>query len=122
MSGRLLHAVFVANATVLCVHQIDAAYWHEWELFHIPGGNQVNLLLNLPIVASVFWAYAQVATRSIRYTASHYYLAFLGFLTVSLHSVFYGLGAEEFQQPVSVALITATAILSAIQVVLTRRI
>ncbi len=49
------------NVTVLLVHQIDAAYWHEWEMFRMPGGNQVNLLLNLPIVALVLHAYARVA-------------------------------------------------------------
>ena len=37
--------LFLLNATVLITHQIDAAFWHEWELFHIPGGNQVNLLV-----------------------------------------------------------------------------
>ncbi len=28
------------NVTVLLVHQIDAAYWHEWELFRIPGATR----------------------------------------------------------------------------------
>ncbi|MCU6500248.1 hypothetical protein LPN04_20855 [Rugamonas sp. A1-17] len=46
-----MQAIFWLNAAVLATHQIDAAYWHEWELFRIPGGNQINLLLNLPIIA-----------------------------------------------------------------------
>lgn len=59
-----LQWLFLLNATVLVVHQIDAAFWHEWELFHLPGGNQVNLLLNLPIIALVLFAQGQVAART----------------------------------------------------------
>lgn len=25
--------LYLANATVLITHEIDSAYWHEWELF-----------------------------------------------------------------------------------------
>jgi hypothetical protein len=28
----------LSNATLLCVHEIAPAYWHEWTLFGIPGG------------------------------------------------------------------------------------
>ncbi len=47
---KRLRWIFLANATVLITHQIDAAYWHEWDLFRIPGWNQVNLILNIPII------------------------------------------------------------------------
>ena len=26
------------NFALLVTHQIDSAYWKEWELFHLPGG------------------------------------------------------------------------------------
>lgn len=118
MSSRhLLESLFILNATVLCTHQIDAAFWHEWDLFRIPGGNQVNLMLNLPLIASVFVAYRLVVQQSPRYRLAHQYLAMLGFLTVILHTGFFAFGYVQFLQPISLLLIAATGILSSLQLV-----
>ncbi|GLR12169.1 hypothetical protein GCM10007907_09590 [Chitinimonas prasina] len=116
-----LRWLFLANATVLVTHQIDAAYWREWELFNIPGGNQVNLLLNIPIIALVLYAHSRVVAN-LR-TGLNYYklLAVLGFLTVGIHAFFFTLGREAFMQPMSVALLLATLVLSVWQLVALRR-
>lgn len=113
--SALLPALFLANATVLFVHQIDAAYWHEWQLFHIPGGNQVNLLLNLPIIALVLIAYREAVLGTKYARSAHTLLACLGLLTVFLHSAFFALGSTKFLQPVSIALLVSTALLSIAQ-------
>lgn len=110
-----LPLIFLLNATVLITHQIDAAYWQEWELFHLPGGNQLNLLLNLPIIALVLWAHRQVAADTARSRNAHRLLAFLGFLTVLLHGAFFAAGHQQFVQPVSIALLIATGILSGLE-------
>ncbi len=110
-----LHWLFLANATVLLTHQIDAAYWHEWELFHIPGGNQVNLLLNIPIIALVLYAHSRVIADIHTGLPFYKLLATLGFLTVGIHSFFFLRGSESFMQPMSIALLVATFILSAWQ-------
>jgi hypothetical protein len=119
LHGRL-YSLFLANATVLITHQIDAAFWHEWELFHIPGGNQVNLLLNIPIIAFVLYAHSRVVSNI--YTGLVYYqlLALLGFLTVGIHAVFFYLGSESFNQAVSIGLLAATFVLSAWQLLALR--
>ena len=115
-----LQALFLLNATVLITHQIDAAYWHEWELFFIPGGNQVNLLLNLPIIALVLYAQGQVASGGRRGLWLYKLIAFLGFLTVTIHAGFFIAGHEAFGQPMSIALLVATSILSSLQLVVLR--
>ncbi len=115
MHQPALFRVFLLNATVLITHQIDAAYWHEWNLFRIPGGNQVNLLLNLPIIALVLLAFAEVVRNGRRQRQAHGLLIFLGLLTVVLHSLFFALGHDEFGQPMSLLLLAATALLSVIQ-------
>ena len=30
--------LYLANTALLIAHEIDSAYWKEWELFHLPGG------------------------------------------------------------------------------------
>ncbi|MES2952377.1 MAG: DUF6713 family protein [Pseudomonadota bacterium] len=110
-----LHWLFLANATVLITHQIDAAFWHEWELFLLPGGNQMNLLLNIPIIALVLYAHSRVVANV--HTGMFFYklLAALGFLTCAIHSGFLLAGSESFVQPMSIALLLATFVLSAWQ-------
>lgn len=115
-----LHWLFLANATVLITHQIDAAFWHEWELFQIPGGNQMNLLLNLPIIAFVLYAHSRVVAN-IHTGMFHYkLLAALGFLTCAIHAGFLLIGSESFVQPMSIALLVATFVLSVWQLVALR--
>ena len=107
--------LFLLNSTVLFTHQIDAAYWHEWNLFHLPGGNQLNLILNLPIIALVLLAFLQVATHSPHQRLCHQFLASLGLLTVAIHSGFFLAGHTEFLQPMSLLLLAATLVLSVTQ-------
>jgi len=115
MKPDLPQSLFLLNSTVLLTHQIDAAYWHEWNLFHLPGGNQLNLILNLPIIALVLLAFLQVATHSPRQRLCHQFLAGLGLLTVAIHSGFFLAGHPEFQQPMSLLLLAATLMLSLTQ-------
>ena len=117
-----LQWLFLANATVLIVHQIDAAFWHEWELFLIPGGNQMNLLLNIPIIALVLYAHSRVVADI--HTGMFFYklLAALGFLTCAIHAGFTLAGSEAFVQPMSIALLVATFVLSVGQLLALRRI
>ena len=115
-----LQILFLLNATVLITHQIDAAYWHEWELFHIPGGNQLNLLLNLPIIALVLYAQGRVAMNTKASVFYYKLIACLGFLTVAIHGAFFIAGNEAFIQPVSIALLTATSLFSSAQLFLLR--
>lgn len=110
----------LANATVLLVHQIDAAYWHEWDLFGIPGGNQVNLALNLPIVALVLYAVARATTATVAGQRWALLIAGLGYLTAAIHLGFFMAGHEQFRQPMSIALLAATTVLSTLQLTLTR--
>lgn len=115
-----LRRLFLANATVLLTHQIDAAYWHEWELFRIPGGNQVNLILNIPIIALVLYAHSRVVADVRAGLGFYQLLAALGFLTVGIHGFFFWQGHASFHQPMSIALLAATCVLSAWQLLALR--
>ena len=37
--------LYAITFALLLTHQVDSAYWKEWELLHIPGGPQLNLVL-----------------------------------------------------------------------------
>ena len=44
--------VYILNATLILAHEIDSAYWKEWELFHIPG-IECFVLLHVAMIALI---------------------------------------------------------------------
>ena len=51
----VLFWLYLVNALVLIVHEIDSAYWQEWDLFHLAGGETGFLLLHLPLLLPVLY-------------------------------------------------------------------
>jgi hypothetical protein len=45
--------IYLINATLLITHEIDSAYWREWEMFRLPGGVTAFLVIHLPLVLIV---------------------------------------------------------------------
>lgn len=107
--------LYLANAAILITHQIDASFWHEWDLFGVPGGSQVNLLLNIPLVALVL--YGVVALAQGRPAGRYLYglLAATGVFTAVIHCWFLLHDAPEFRLPVSLGLLAATLSISLAQ-------
>lgn len=33
----MLNTVVILNLALVLTHQVDGAYWHEWEMFQLPG-------------------------------------------------------------------------------------
>ncbi|MFA9496698.1 MAG: DUF6713 family protein, partial [Candidatus Bathyarchaeota archaeon] len=52
---KLLTLIYLINATLLIVHEIDSAYWEEWKLFGLPGGLQGFLLIHIPLIALILY-------------------------------------------------------------------
>ena len=57
----LLRRLYLANAAVLLVHQLDAACWHEWSLFRMPGGIDLYLVLHVPITLAILSGYGAIS-------------------------------------------------------------
>jgi hypothetical protein len=48
--SEVLFWIYLLNTVVLIIHEIDSAYWKEWELFRLPGGVTGFLNLHFPIL------------------------------------------------------------------------
>lgn len=116
--ARALLAVYLANASFLLCHEIDSAYWREWELFHLPGGAAGFVALHLALVPLVLWGVVAIARCSppARWLALLVGLA--GIAGGVAHAAFLMAGDEQFATPFSVGLIAAFFIASAVQVLL----
>ena len=89
----------------LILHQVDAAYWREWEMFHLPGGIQGFLVFNLAAITVVLVGYRHVllgTQQASRYAAV---CAALGVGTFLIHAGFALAGLDQFHLPLSMAII-----------------
>ena len=53
--------LYLLNFALLFSHEIDSAFWKEWDLFGIPGGIQVFLFLNFLLLLVALWIPAGAA-------------------------------------------------------------
>jgi hypothetical protein len=98
---------YTATLLSLVVHQIDAAYWHEWDMFRVPGGIQGFLIFNAVAVGLLLHGYRQVVLRTSHATRYALLCGGIGVLTALLHAGFAASGHQEFNLPLSIATIAA---------------
>ncbi len=112
----ILKWLYLLNAAVLITHEIDSAYWHEWDLFGIPSGIQVFLGLNLLIVLLILYGYQALLIGRGAGLFFSWLLAAGGLFAAGAHSFFLARGNEAFTLPASLGLLGATLVLSLGQV------
>lgn len=103
------------NFSVLMAHQVDSAYWEEWKLFRIPGGNQVNLVLNLLLLLGGLAGFGWLVDGKPAGDVIAAIVAGGGIFAVCIHSFFLLRGDRRFRQPASLALLATTGIVSPLQ-------
>ena len=116
-SGRALLWLYLLNASVLLTHEIDSAYWKEWQLFGMPGGIQLFLVLNLILVFVVLYGLKALAQGRRAGIALSWVLVAGGWFAGLIHSYFITSGYPSFRLPMSLLLLAATFVLSSLQAV-----
>ena len=106
----------LVNAALLAIHEIDSACWQEWTMFRLPGGIQIFLVLNLALLFIVFYGFDQVIRRRRGHRYFSYLLAGSGIFAFSAHAAFLLAGYAQFRRPVSIGLLAATLVVSAMQI------
>jgi hypothetical protein len=117
----MLERIYIVTLSLLVTHQIDAAYWKEWEMFLIPGGIQFFDIFNLAIIPVLLVGFKSVVLKK---KSGYYYSCFLsslGLLTFVIHSGFYLNGYSQFTLPLSLAVIILCAVSAVLQLVMTVR-
>ena len=115
----VLFWLYLANATLLIVHEIDSAYRQEWKLFRLPGGISFFLVLHLPLVFLMLYGLVQVHQESLAGQIFSLVLSLAGIFAFSIHTFFTYRGHPEFKTPVSVLILIAILGVSVAQLVTT---
>ncbi|MEW5725170.1 MAG: DUF6713 family protein [Thermodesulfobacteriota bacterium] len=107
--------LYIINATLLINHEIDSAYWKEWELFRLPGGADLFVALHLPLVLVILYGLLLVFQKATAGIVLSLALAAGGLGAFFLHIYFLRQGRPEFRTALSLFLLIATLVVSVIQ-------
>jgi hypothetical protein len=111
--------LYLINAVLLINHEIDSAYWKEWDLFKLPGGIAGFLLLHFPLLFVILYGLAAVAWQRPSALWFSLLLSAGGLFAFGIHTYFLKQGREEFDHPVSKFILGATLIVSLCQLAVT---
>ena len=84
--------LYLLGAALLFTHEVDSAYWEEWELFGIPGGIQVFLPLNFLLFLVFLFGFGQLLRGARSGYALSFLLAASGIFAFSIHGYFMLMG------------------------------
>ena len=110
--------LYLLNFALLFTHEIDSAFWKEWDLFGIPGGIQGFLLINFLLLFVALFGFRQLLEGARSGVAFSLLLAGAGVFAFCIHSYFILTGHPEFTLPVSLAILVLTLIVSIAQGIL----
>ncbi len=113
--------LYIANLSLLGVHEIDSAYWYEWEMFRMPGGIQLFLVLNLLLLFPLTYGLVRVARWQPGAKVLSFVVASTGIFTFLVHTLFLVIGRDEFRLPISLILLGGTLLVSIAQIVVVTR-
>ncbi len=110
---------YLATAVLLITHEIDSAYWKEWELFKLPVGITGFLLLHIPMLAVILYGLVLV----VRQAPAGYWFSFAlsigGIFAFGIHLYFLWKGRKEFDAPISKSILGALLFISLVQLIFT---
>ena len=115
----LLLWLYVTNSVLLINHEIDSAYWKEWELFRLPGGIAGFLLLHFPLLLIILWGLVLISNHSWWGSIFSLLLCLGGFFAFAAHFYFLRKGRAEFNNSISRFILIAILLVSITQVVVT---
>ncbi len=107
--------LYIANFALLIAHEIDSAYWHEWDLFGLPGGIQLFVALHVVLGALGLLGLRWLLVGARSGQVVSLVLAAAGVFAFAAHAYFISAGRPEFTLPVSVALLAAILCVSLAQ-------
>lgn len=107
--------LYIANAVLLINHEIDSAYWKEWELFKLPGGISGFLIIHFPLLFVLLYGLLQVERQSPAGLYFSLAVSAVGIFAFCIHMYFIKKGEPEFRNPVSIVILICTLLVSLVQ-------
>lgn len=111
--------LYLLNLALLFTHEVDAAFWKEWEMFfgqkEALGGIQGFLVFNFVVLVVALWGFRQLVLGARRGYVFSLVLAAVGVLAFAIHSYYLLTGHPEFTVPASLVTFVLILIVSLAQ-------
>ena len=111
----ILFWLYLVNSVLLINHEIESAYWHEWQLFKLPGDITGFLIVHFPLLFLVLYGLVLLYQQTVPGLVISLLLSLSGVFAFTIHMYFIKLGRPEFKLPVSITILVATLIVSLCQ-------
>ena len=115
----MLFWVYLVNVVLLILHEMDSAYWKEWQLFHLPGGLTGFLLIHFPLYCLGLYGLVLVSQGTSGGLVYSLAISLAGMAAFTIHTWFLRKGHPEFNLPVSKLILAAPLVASLVQAGLT---
>jgi len=103
-----LEGLYVVTLALLVVHEIDSAFWREWDLFGLPGGIQPFLVANFALLLPFLYGLVRLSRSPRAGAPFSVALACAGVAAFGIHTYFLLRGRPEFRLPASLAVLGVT--------------
>lgn len=107
--------LYILNVSLLITHEIDSAFWKEWEMFGILGDIQGFLVINFILICAALIGLKKLLEG--KKNGNYYALLFaiFGIFAFVIHTIYLLKGNQEFKTMVSIGLLIFTLAVSLIQ-------
>ena len=114
----VLFWIYLCNAILLILHEMDSAYWQEWKLFKLPGDVTGFLLVHIPLLFLLLLGLILVYEQQFYGFIIALVAAAGGIFAFGIHTWFLKQGHPEFNTRFSKWLLEAILLFSLFQAVL----
>ena len=119
MAFKILFWIYLVNAILLINHEIDSAYWKEWELFKLPGGIGAFLLLHVPLLFLILYGLVCLERQTSFGLVASLIISAGGIFAFCIHMAFIRRGRQEFDTPISRLILSLMLVVSIVQAAVT---
>lgn len=119
MIHQIVFWLYLVNAILLILHEMDSAYWKEWDLFGLPGGIGGFLFLHIPLYAVLLYGLIPVWCGDGAGMILSLVVGAAGLAAFFIHRYLLWKGRPEFNTPPSIALLYLLLVASAAQIAAT---
>ena len=114
----VLFWIYLLNAVLIIDHEIESAYWKEWDLFKLPGKITGFLIIHVPVLALILIGSTLVYMQSTYGYTISILLSAGGIFAFCAHMYFIRKGRPEFRLPASMILLILILLVSLVQMAL----
>jgi hypothetical protein len=116
---QIVFWIYLVNCVLLILHEMDSAYWKEWDLFRLPGGIGGFLLIHFPLYLAGLYGLVLLSQGASAGLILSLVLGAAGIFAFCIHTYFLRQGRPEFNTRVSKGILGLLLFVSTAQIATT---